>query len=192
MKKLLFFISVLTLGLTACKESDGTAEEFADWQNRNETYFEQQYLAHHAADIIKKWSVEQTAEVAHTDCILVDRLATGTGTSSPYYTDTVSVHYRGHLIPSDSYPAGYEFDKSWEGTFDSATSIPTKFGVGSGLVLGFSTALIHMHRGDRWRVTIPYQLGYGTTAKSTIPAYSTLIFEIELVDFWSKKKGDRD
>lgn len=191
MKKLLFFISVLTLGLTACSESDGTAEEFVDWQNRNETYFEQQYQAHNAANIIKKWSVEQSVEVAHTDCILVDRLAEGSGSTTPYFTDTVSVHYRGHLIPSVSYPAGYEFDKSWVGTFDTAVSVPTKFSLNSSLVVGFSTALLHMHRGDRWRVTVPYQLGYGTTAQSTIPAYSTLIFEIELVDFWSEKKGDR-
>ena len=49
-----------------------------------------------------------------------------------------------------------------------------------------------MHRGDYWRVTIPYQLGYGTSDNGAIPAYSTLIFDLWLQDFWTKKKGDRE
>ena len=60
------------------------------------------------------------------------------------------------------------------------------------LIMGFSTALQYMHKGDTWRVIIPYQLGYGAAVKDDIPAYSTLIFEIHLVDFWSNKKGDRN
>ena len=40
-----------------------------------------------------------------------------------------------------------------------------------------------MHRGDYWRVYIPYQLGYGAVKNGTIPAYSTLIFELALIDF---------
>ena len=48
---------------------------------------------------------------------------------------------------------------------------------------GFVTALLHMHSGDRWRVYIPYQLGYNTTEKTGIPAYSTLIFDLALIDF---------
>jgi len=48
-----------------------------------------------------------------------------------------------------------------------------------------------MHRGEGWIVTIPYQLGYGTTESGVIPAYSTLVFEIFLMDFWNKEEGDR-
>ena len=40
-----------------------------------------------------------------------------------------------------------------------------------------------MHRGDHWTVYIPHQLGYGTSASGTVPAYSTLIFDLRLVDF---------
>jgi len=49
-----------------------------------------------------------------------------------------------------------------------------------------------MHKGDHWRVTIPYQLAYGETASGVIPAYSTLVFDIWLTDFWTKTKGDRN
>jgi len=68
---------------------------------------------------------------------------------------------------------------------------PTKFAV-SGVVKGFSTALMRMHRGDHWRIYIPYQLGYGSGARSVIPAYSTLIFDLRLEDFWRKTQGDRE
>jgi FKBP-type peptidyl-prolyl cis-trans isomerase FklB len=60
------------------------------------------------------------------------------------------------------------------------------------VVDGFSTALQNMHRGDYWRVIVPYQLGYNKESKTGIPAYSTLVFDIWLVDFWHKEPGDRD
>lgn len=50
-----------------------------------------------------------------------------------------------------------------------------------GIIDGFSTALQHMEVGDKWEVWIPWQLGYGSSASGTIPAYTTLVFEIELV-----------
>ena len=53
------------------------------------------------------------------------------------------------------------------------------------LVDGFATALQHMRRGDHWMVYIPYQLGYGSQSQTGVPAYSTLIFDLRLVDFWS-------
>jgi len=54
----------------------------------------------------------------------------------------------------------------------------------SGVVDGFTTALQHMRKGDRWKVYIPYQLGYGESANSSIPGYSTLVFDITLNNFW--------
>ena len=40
-----------------------------------------------------------------------------------------------------------------------------------------------MHRGDYWRIYVPSDLGYGSSATSSIPAYSVLIFDLTLVDF---------
>ena len=53
-------------------------------------------------------------------------------------------------------------------------------------VKGFGTALQNMHIGDRWRLFIPYSLAYGNAAQGTVPAYSTLIFEVELVSYYRK------
>ena len=41
--------------------------------------------------------------------------------------------------------------------------------------------LQHMVEGDKYEVWIPQQLAYGASDNGDIPAYSTLIFEIELV-----------
>ena len=198
--KLKHFIFIVTAlySMVSCKEEDGNEQEFVDWQNKNEAYFEQQYQLHSMQPsdvaIIRNWSQpssKELSEIDHTECILVDVLASGSGTTSPYYTDSVEVHYSGRLIPSPSFPEGYEFDRSFYSTFDPELDVPTKFALNN-VVSGFSTAIQHMHRGDYWRVTVPYQLGYGTTTSGLIPAYSTLIFEIYLADFWKEEEGDRE
>ena len=59
---------------------------------------------------------------------------------------------------------------------------------------GIQAALQKMVEGDKWEIWIPYQLGGGKSKASTltlgfggasrppIPAYSTLVFEIEVVE----------
>lgn len=68
--------------------------------------------------------------------------------------------------------------------FDSTANrgdVPSKFAVNR-VVDGFSTALQHMHVGDKWEVWMPRNMGYGSTGNTGIPAYCTLVFEIELVE----------
>jgi peptidylprolyl isomerase/FKBP-type peptidyl-prolyl cis-trans isomerase FklB len=40
-----------------------------------------------------------------------------------------------------------------------------------------------MQEGDKWEIWIPWNLGYGASENTSgnIPAYTTLVFEIELV-----------
>lgn len=49
------------------------------------------------------------------------------------------------------------------------------------LIEGWIVAMQHMCVGDKWEVYIPYNMGYGKFSQPGIPAYSTLIFEIELL-----------
>ena len=191
-----FYLFTLLLLISSCSETDSDQVEYPDWQNKNEAYFEQQYQAHSASNIFAKWSMGEGVTAAHTDCILVDRIEEGMGGNSPYYNDSVVIHYSGHLLPSTSYPSGMVFDKSYlKSTPDQAVDAPARIAVSSttgtvsyyrmptcsDFVAGFATALQHMHRGDHWRVTIPHQLAYGASANGSIPAYSTLIFDIWLV-----------
>ncbi len=194
------------MGMVSCSEDDGVVDEFANWQQTNETFFTE-LSAEVKAKLedptctdwkrIKSLTKDQSTEGVDTDYIIVKviKSAPDTESESPYFNDSVSVHYQGNLLPSasynvaaDPYPIGYRFGASYYGQYDEDVCIPVDFLVGgkdgSGLIDGFSTALQNMRRGDHWVVYIPYQLGYGTAAESSIPAYSTLIFNIWLVDFW--------
>jgi len=198
-----FYLLALLLSVASCKEESDTKEEYANWQQKNETYFRQLVAEAKAQEgstegvsllLLPRYSAPEhgDTELAYSDYIVAEELSSGPDyeTLSPLGTDSVEVHYQGRLLPSLTYANGYVFDRSYPGTFDPATAVPSKLAVNK-VIVGFATALMHMHRGDRWRVTIPYQLAYGTTATASVPAYSTLIFEIRLEDFWAKKKGDR-
>ena len=49
------------------------------------------------------------------------------------------------------------------------------------LIEGWIVAMQQMCVGDRWKVYIPAEMGYGKFSQPSIPAGSTLIFEIELL-----------
>ena len=194
--------------LTSCSEKDNTVEEYANWQSKNDTYWNNLYTT--TQQKIKNgdtsWKIilnytfqnqKQTSGNALTyspeNYIIAHVEETGNGTTSPLYTDDVSMHYMGRLIPSTTYTSGLIFDKSWSSnTFNAKTSIPNHSSIGlkyddkgkpTSLVDGFTTALMSMHKGDHWTVYIPYQLGYGSASAGSVPAYSTLIFDLRLVDF---------
>ncbi len=183
-------VAVFAAGLSSCSETDNETEEYPDWKNANDQYFSKKYTEVKSLvdggstewKILRSWSLTETTATHSYDHVLVNVMENGTGSGCPLYTDSVEVHYQGRLIPSVSYPDGYVFDKSWKGDFNEATAVPSKFAV-KGVVVGFSTALQYMHIGDKWRVYIPYQLGYGSLSTPGA-AYSTLIFDVELVAYY--------
>jgi FKBP-type peptidyl-prolyl cis-trans isomerase len=97
-------------------------------------------------------------------------LTEGSGTESPGPTNVVTVHYSGKLTN------GVEFDSSYQ------RNQPASFPV-NGVIQGWTEALQLMHVGDRWELTIPPDLGYGSRgAGNAIPPDVTLIFEVELLE----------
>lgn len=127
-----------------------------------------------------------TTNYSPEDYIIVHVDETGGGTTSPIYTDSVAVHYQGRLIPSTTYTDGLIFDTSWNSSkLNETTARAAHFAVAS-KGDGFTTALQQMHIGDRWTVYMPYQLAYGATENNSVPAYSTLIFDIKLENFAPK------
>ena len=92
----------------------------------------------------------------------------GTG-RVPTADSRVKTHYRGTLIN------GTEFDSSYK------RNQPAEFAVG-GVIKGWTEALQLMKEGAKWELYIPAHLAYGERGRPSIPANSTLIFEIELID----------
>ena len=178
----LFTLSLLLLA--SCSEEDTTEDEYANWQERNDNAVKE-WAANNAYTKILTYTKETTTPgLENKDYIYVEVLEKGNGTERPLYSDTCRVAYRGRLIPTTSYKDGYVFDETFLGEFDWKTCGTTDFCANNIVRDGFSTALQNMHIGDRWRVRFSYSLGYGANAAGTIPAYSDLIFDIALLDFW--------
>ena len=88
----------------------------------------------------------------------------------PTNKNTVKVHYKGTLID------GTEFDSSY------SRNEPSTFPV-TGVIKGWTEALTMMPVGSKWELYIPYELAYGSRENNgKIKPFSTLVFEVELLD----------
>lgn len=95
-------------------------------------------------------------------------LTEGTG-KSPKATDKVRCHYEGRLLD------GTVFDSSYQ------RGEPADFGLNQ-VITGWTEGVQLMKEGAKFRFYIPYLLAYGERgAGSSIPPYSTLIFDVELL-----------
>ncbi len=84
----------------------------------------------------------------------------------------VEAHYTGRLLD------GTKFDSS----VDRGT--PFTFVVGRGEVIrGWDEAFLAMKKGEKRILIVPPGLAYGDKGMGSIPPNSTLIFEVELIDF---------
>lgn len=109
----------------------------------------------------------------HDDVIELDngvqyRIITQGKGLKPNLKSTVRVHYKGSLID------GKVFDDTFRDNH------PVSFKVRD-VIEGWQSALLEMAVGSHWIIYIPYYLGYGTRNEGPIKAYSTLIFEIQLL-----------
>ena len=87
----------------------------------------------------------------------------------PKATDTVVCHYEGMLTD------GTLFDSSIQ------RGEPATFGLQQ-VIAGWTEGLQLMQEGAKYRFFIPYLLGYGENgAGQSIPPYSALIFDVELI-----------
>ncbi len=97
----------------------------------------------------------------------------GTGIK-PTRLDTFVVHYRGTLVN------GTEFDASYN------RGQPLTYGM-SQVIPGWTEGLELMSVGSKYKLWIPYNLGYGTRGNGQIPGGAALIFELELLDVKKKQ-----
>ncbi len=117
------------------------------------------------ADYQSKFSKEKG--VVTTKSGLMYKVETmGTG-PKPKDTDTVEVQYKGTL------PDGTKFDSSYD------RGQPATFPVNQ-VIPGWTEALQLMPVGSKFKLVIPPSLAYGARETPTIPANSTLVFEVEL------------
>jgi FKBP-type peptidyl-prolyl cis-trans isomerase len=149
----LVFIIGITVFFTNCKEKDNFYE-----------------LDQTAKGVLDKYIKDSniTVEPKLSGLYYIEKVAgTGEKARSGY---KAYVWYTGYFLN------GTEFDSN----VDSLT--PFDFTVGSyGVISGWSEGVSYMREGGKARLIIPYNLAYGTEGKGTIPGYTPLIFDIELL-----------
>lgn len=91
----------------------------------------------------------------------------GTG-KKPTEESEVKCHYEGRLID------GTVFDSSYKRK-EPITFRPNQ------VIKGWTDALLSMPAGSIWEVYIPQYLAYGNRIQDMIPAFSTLVFKLELI-----------
>ncbi len=111
---------------------------------------------------------EKQEGVVKTDSGLLYQVETPAEGEKPKDTDTVQVHYKGTLIDGTQFDSSY--DRGEPATFPLNRVIP-----------GWTEGVQLMPVGSKFKFVIPPELAYGDQDTPSIPANSTLVFEVELL-----------
>ncbi len=111
---------------------------------------------------------EKQEGVVKTESGLLYKVETPAEGEKPKDTDTVQVHYKGTLIDGTQFDSSY--DRGEPATFPLNRVIP-----------GWTEGVQLMPVGSKFKFVIPPELAYGDQDTPSIPANSTLVFEVELL-----------
>ena len=197
MKRWFYMLPIALLCLlSACKES-GEVGRYDDWKKRNQNFLDslETVFAQQTPDaegrVLKRFNlITEPDEFIYykvldptTDVDPKGGYEYLTGYKrenvKPTGTDQVAVYYRGTLINGDYFDG-------FEGENPSVADAPLLTYVDSNIILGWKETLQHMEVGERWLVYLPHIYGYGSIDKAGIPAYSLLIFDMQLFEIVDK------
>ncbi len=174
--KLLLLLTLAALVFASCSKDDETD---TIWKDNNLAAFEK------SATLPEFKTIQSESK---NGSIAYKVIKSGEG-KTPLFTDRVKILYTGWFKLVDwnkgdifTNENGVKVNNKY--IFDSTANrndVPSIFRV-SGVVDGFSTALQYMKVGDKWEVWMPSRLGYGERGQGNIPGFTTLVFEIELLE----------
>lgn len=112
-----------------------------------------------------------TAKPTESGLIYIE-LKKGKG-ERPKPTDIVKVHYVGTLLNGTKFDASLDHQKE-----------PIEFPLNQ-VIPAWTEGVGMMAKGGKAKLIVPSQIGYGMRGQGPIPPFSTLVFEVELIDFKS-------
>ena len=168
---ILAFLAVMMLDSCLGKS---VYDEYKDWRKSNDEWYQKQATSGQYTQLTAPWDPSATTLIRwHNDTSLTQH------NLKPLITSTVDVKYQLKLI-NDSV-----VDSSYDNTVPADSVFRTQL---NGTVEGWMIALTRMHVGDSCTVIVPYAQGYGSTQMSELLVpYSTLIFDVKLVDIYKYK-----
>lgn len=168
-----FLILGVLFSSSSCKKDEKVVDNL--WKDKNEAALKELSFSSEYTPVV---------DPAGNGTLYIKWLKRGEG-KRVYYTSLVDVYYKGMLIDKT------QFDK-----LDKEDGEPFKVAVSqgvstpeysAGVIAGWSLSLQYMTEGDKCEVWIPQSLAYGSSDRIgssggvSIPGYSTLIFEIDVV-----------
>ncbi len=135
-----------------------------------------QLLAAHELTKVEPWKVDSTKYKTTKSGLKYIVIEEGTG-AVPDSGDIITLNYSGFLTN------GKKFDSSVER--GDPISYPFKI---QPMIPGWQEATAMMKKGAKYRLLVPPKLAYGKRAIGSIPANSTLMFDVEMVDIKKPEK----
>lgn len=145
------------------RQFEGQVKEAADKKMKDESAANEKKGAEYREKYAKEKGVVKTKSG-----LLYKIEKDGTG-AKPKADETVVVHYKGSLID------GTEFDSSY--SRNEPLTIPL-----NSVIKGWTEGLVNLKKGGKMQLVIPADLAYGENGVPGIPANSTLVFDVELLD----------
>ena len=175
MRKLLPLIAILffCISISSCLQSDNVYDKYADWRKENDAYMNQRLTEQNPNGtmrymrIVPPWAPNVLVLMEwHNDTNLTKM------NPMPLDNSTIGIKYEGHLIDSTLFDNSYSQKDSLYVTMPKAN------------ILGMRAALPFMHIGDSVTMLIASGAAYGSYENGNIKPYSTLIFNVKLVDIY--------
>lgn len=169
------FLAILTFcalalsfcGLTSCMDDeDPTWTKYKDWREYNQS-----------------WLMEQTARSNADGTPYYARCIMPTDPQAYVLMHIIGEEHTQNLKPqfTSSTKVNYTLRLANDSIVDSGANFTSQLS-STGLITGWSLAVMQLHVGDSAQFVIPYNIAYGTSESSAIKPYSNLQFNIRLVD----------
>lgn len=186
-KYYLFSLVLLTLMFVSCEETEEVGR-YDNWRTRNEAFIDS--LGNVYETVPGKGQLERFSAFVDPGSYIYYKKKTPVETKylnkdllgkRPTSASTASFYYKGMNILRERFDGFYGDDPNLESNANEGETNPSSMAL-SGLIIGWQETLQHMTVGERWEIYIPWEYGYGNSANNSILGYSTLIFDLQLLD----------
>ncbi len=173
MKKILYIVVMAVVAVTMLDSclGKGLYDEYKDWRQDNEEWFAKQEASGLYTKLVAPWDPSATTLIRwHNDTMLTRN------NLKPLITSTVDVKYQLKLYNDTIVDSSYEIIAPADSIYRTVLNDNVE---------GWMIALTRMHVGDSCTIIVPYPQGYGSSKMSDVLLpYSTLIFDVKLVDIY--------